>query len=504
MKRIVIALSEINSDKKAIALLVLWVATAVTLPGQTFNVLYGFCSGTGCTGPSSPEAALVQATDGSLYGTAAAGGTYGYGAIFRITPDGALTSIYSFCPQAGCADGIGPNTALVQASNGDFYGTTVAGGSTTVNCFPNVGCGTVFKITPNGTLTTLYRFCSLSNCADGVQPNGVIQATDGNFYGTTFLGGSGSGDLGSGGTLFRITPGGALTTLYNFCAVTSAGCNPQAGLVQASDGNLYGTTFSGGTHLGGTIFKRALGGTLTTLYNFCSQAGCTDGEEPAAPLIQASDGDLYGTTYAGGASGDQRVNSGSIFKISLGGTLTTLYSFCANGDCTTGADLKTGLLQGTDGNFYGTQPFAGPNGGGSVFQVTQSGNFTTLHRFCPQNDCPNGATPEAGLAQDTNGKFYGSVADGGTGGGALFTISMGLGPFVEPQTDSGKVGASVKILGTDLTGATSVTFNGIAAAFTVVSASEIEATVPAGATTGMVQVVTPNGTLSSNVSFRVP
>jgi len=311
--------------------------------------------------------------------------------------------------------------------------------------------------------------------------------------------------------VFKITGSGKLTTLYSFCSqgvypYCTDGANPDAGLVQATNGDFYGTT-SGGNNLygnDGTVFKISPSGTLTTLYSFCSQGvfpTCTDGAYPAAGLIQATDGDFYGTTVVGGASG-----YGTVFKISPSGTLTTLYSFCAEGEpnCTDGATPYAGLVQATDGDFYGTTYGGGAYDDGTVFQITTSGALTTLYSFCAQSGCTDGANPDAGLAQATNGDFYGTTEYGGTNSlGTVFSLSVGLGPFVETLPTSSKVGAAVQILGTDLTGATSVTFNGTAAAFKVASPTLIKTTVPGGATTGTVQVVTPSGTLSSNLPFRV-
>jgi len=181
--------------------------------------------------------------------------------------------------------------------------------------------------------------------------------------------------------------------------------------------------------------------------------------------------------------------------------MITLHSFHG----TDGSEPYAGLVQATNGNFYGTTVYGGancvPDGGcGTIFKITPGGALTTLHSF----DVTDGENPETGLTQDTNGKFYGTMQAGGAyNGGTIYSLSVGLGAFVETQTSSGKVGAAVKILGTDLTGATSVTFNGTVATFTVVSKSEITTTVPTGATTGRVQVVTPSGTLTSNVNFRV-
>src|ERR1700730_11299182 len=194
---------------------------------------------------SQPYTGLVQATDGNFYGTTAYGGancvaTGGCGTVFKITPDGTLTTLYSFCSLSGCTDGSYPEAGLIQAIDGNFYGTTTSGGT---NCASPIDlCGTVFKITPSGVLTTLYSFCQQSGCADGSAPGTLIQATSGEFYGSTYDGGITNRNCNSGcGTSFKITPTGTLTTLYSFDATD--GSSPSA-LLQASDGKLYGITMS--------------------------------------------------------------------------------------------------------------------------------------------------------------------------------------------------------------------------------------------------------------------
>jgi uncharacterized repeat protein (TIGR03803 family) len=466
-------MSKFGCGMRACGIALLWAATAAALTAQTFKTLHSFDG----TDGSNPVAGLVQATNGNLYGTTQQGGANGAGTVFKITASGTLTTLHSF----NNTDGSNPVAGLVQAANGDLYGTTESGGANNLN-------GTVFKITPSGALVTLHSFCSQMNngmCTDGNQPEaGLVQATNGKLYGTTGFGGV-NGD----GTVFEITPSGTLTTLHSFDKTDGDG--PAAGLVQGTHGNLYGTTYQGGANDAGTVFKITPSGTLTTLHSFDD----TDGYAPDAALIQGTDGNFYGTTQEGGANG-----AGTIFKITPNGTLTTLHSF----NNTDGFLANAALVQGTDANFYGTMLSGGANNYGTVFQITAGGTLTTLYNFCSQGGCPDGAAPQAGLVQDTNGDFYGTASEGGaSSNGTIFSVSVGLGPFVETQPTSGKVGASVKILGTNLTGATSVTFNGTAAAFTVKSKSEITTTVPTGATTGTVQVVTSGGTLSSNVPFRV-
>jgi uncharacterized repeat protein (TIGR03803 family) len=334
-----------------------------------------------------------------------------------------------------------------------------------------------------------------------------VQGTDGNFYGTTSGGGAAIAGI-DGGTVYKLTASGKLTTLYSFCSQPDCtdGYLPQANLVQATDGNFYGTTVGGGIKGGGTVFKITRTGKLTTLYSFCSifQGACTDGDEPTAGVVQATDGNFYGTTELGGVN-----NSGTVFKITPGGKLTTLYSFCSilsAGYCADGEYPEAGLLQATDGNLYGTTYRGGTDNGGTIFEITPQGALTTLYSLSPDTTdgiVYGGVYPLAGLLQATNGSFYGTTDEAGYGGGALFTLAAGLGPFVQTLPTSGKVATAVKILGNNLTSTTNVTFNGVPATFKVVASSEITTTVPIGATTGNVVVTTPSGTLNSNVSFRV-
>jgi uncharacterized repeat protein (TIGR03803 family) len=468
----------------AASVLFLLLCAATALTAQTFKTLASFDKTDGWLPYSG---SLTQGSDGDFYGTTFQGGGGGnYGNIFKISTEGVLTTFYNFCTQTNCTDGAFPMAGLVQDTDGTFYGATSNYGT-----YEN---GTVFKITSGGALTTLDAFDE----TNGANPEAaLVQGTDGSFYGTTFDG----GDYGDG-TVFKITPGGTLTTLYSFCAQASCadGQFPRAGLVQATDGNLYGTTLEGGADTDGTLFKITPAGNLTTLHNFCSQSpGCADGANPEAALVQGTDGNLYGTTGIGGTS-----NGGTIFKVTLGGVLTTLYSFCAQTNCTDGSDPYAGLVQATNGDFFGTTYSGGAGDGGTIFRITSAGVLRTLYSFCAQTNCTDGASPFAGLVQGTDGSFYGTTFDGGAANfGTVFSLSVGLGPFVETLPTFGKVGAKVIILGNALTGTTSVTFNGTAATFTVASSTEIKATVPTGATSGKVQVTTRHGTLTSNVVFQV-
>ncbi len=490
-------------------------AMSFVASAQTFKVLASFDG----TDGFQPYVGLAQGTTGTFYGTSLFGGAngscgFGCGTVFKITPAGKLTMLYSFCAQTGCTDGAVPHAALALAPNGDFYGTTTERGASN-NC--NGGCGTVFKITSAGNLTTLYNFCVQTGCPDGFFPTDkLVLGTDGSFYGTTQAGGTSANCNGGCGTVFRITPAGQLTTLYSFCQQSGCpdGYFPRAALVQGADGNFYGTTYFGGPNTNslcdpnnpgcGTIFRITKAGKLTTLYRFCSRSGCADGANSGAELIQGTDGSLYGTTYYGGAN-NCFADCGTVFRITPKGTLTTLHSFCQT-DCTDGFGIYAGLVQGTDGKFYGTTAFGGANRNGTVFEITTAGTLTTLYSFCPQTGCPDGNFPLAELVQGTNGSFYGTTAQGGSNGsgnGTVFMLSTGLGPFVALLNGAGKVGTKVEILGQGFKGTTSVSFNGTAAKFVVQSETYLTATVPNGATSGFVTVTTPIGKLKSNKKFQV-
>jgi uncharacterized repeat protein (TIGR03803 family) len=481
----------------------LFTGTVRPAQSQTFTTLYSFKGVNNTPRDGNIPNGLVQGTNGLLYGTTAGGGgseaVGGGGTIFKFSPSGAETVLYSFGLLAGDADGEAPQAPPVPATNGNFYGTSVGNSG---GCGGGNGtCGVAYKITPGGALTIIYDFCSVgvgqSFCLDGTTTEGaLVLASNGDLYGTNQV----YGTYGNG-TLFKITPGGALTTLHSFCAIIqndycTDGEPPYSALVQGTDGKLYGTTTYGGTINAGTIFSITQGGTFTTLHSFGTDGDL--GALPKAPLVQGADGNFYGTTAGGGSTG-----YGSFFTMTPSGTVTTLYSFCPTGFCTDGAD-PLALVLGTDGNFYGLTSAGGANNVGTIFQITPSGTLTTVHTFDLTDGYGGGA-----IMQATSGKFYGTTVLGGANYqscscGTVFSLSMGLGPFVETLPASGKVGASIKILGTNLKAATSVSFNGTAATFKVVSNSEITTTVPAGATTGEVQVATPKGTLKSNVAFRVP
>ena len=443
-------------------------ASAAVASAQTYTVLYTF--GTAAHDPSLPtfSGTIAQGRDGNLYSTAPSGGANNLGAVFKFTPAGAVTVLHSFTAAEGSSQ-----SGLTLGTDGNFYGATTNGGTS--------GFGTVFKVTPSGVLTILHSF----NGTDGAEPEAPpIQATDGNWYGTTVQG-------GGSGSIYKMTPAGVVTTLHNF--ISTDGYQPCDPLVQGTDGNLYGTTRQGGSSLLGVVFKITRTGTFTVLFNFDG----AHGSQPVSPLIQAADGNFYGSTQNGGTS-----DNGVVFKITPGGKLTVLHQMDAAGD---GSIPMAGLVQATDLNFYGGNASGGSVSAGTLFRMAPSGTYTVVH-----NHDSSSAAPEVTLLQHTGGILFGDTHQGTVttncnGCGTLFSLNAGLGPFVSilPPTIAGKVGSTVQILGQGFTGTTGVSFNGTPAQFSVKSGTFLTATVPNGAQTGTVTVTTPGGTLTSNKSFRV-
>jgi uncharacterized repeat protein (TIGR03803 family) len=442
---------------------------AASSHAQTVKTLYSF---TGTNSSGNPGfGALVQGRNGKLYGTTS--GPIGTdGSAFVMTTSGNASQLYTFG-----SDGANPWAGLTLGADGYYYGTTFDGGST--------GNGVLFKLSPTGLYTSLHEFAGGSDGALPVAP--PIQASDSNFYGTT----SGTGGAS---TVYRYETNGTFTTILNLS--NTQGQYAAAPLIQGTDGNLYGTAEEGGNAFPdgcGTIFKLSTSGEILWTYAFPCGAG---GVFPEGPLVQASDGNFYGTTESGG--GDRGIQPGTVFRLSQSGVVTTLYDFT---NLTDGSAPIGGLTQGTDGNLYGTTSGGGGKSrGGNLFQISLGGVHTILYYFGA-----SGEEPYAGVMQDTNGTFYGTTYAGGRDGyGSVYSFNMGLGPFVTFVQPTGATGSGAQILGQGLTGATGVAFNGVAATnFTVVNDTYITAVVPSGATTGKVVVTTPSGALTSNVNFRI-
>lgn len=396
--------------------------------------------------------ALIMGDDGNFYGTTSEGGSnlydygaYGYGTVFRMTPDGFLTSLYSFGrdpipgllpSNAAFYDGTTPTGNLIKGADGRLYGVTYNGGHATnlVNGSPWFSpAGTAFSITTNGSLATLYSFGSDAQFntnlpikawvnADGSDPAaGLVQGRDGNFYGTT----SSAGAFGWG-TIFRLTPDGFLTTLYSFTTPDTNnhnydGLSPGSELVEGKDGNFYGTTTQGGDYNGGTVFKITPTGGFTTLLSFNG----TNGWSPVGGLVLGKDGNFYGTTEEGSPSGILGFSPGVVFRLTTNGVLTVLHYFTGYD----GAEPVGTLIQGSDGNFYGTTQSGGHVKGnfgyslGTVFQIKTNGTLTTLYAF----NGADGQKPKGALLQGTNGSLYGATSYGGLNYSEANPINSGYG-----------------------------------------------------------------------------
>ena len=307
-------------------------------PAGVETVLHAFSGADG----QNPQGGLIEDASGNFFGTSVYGGSSGFGTAFELAANRTETVLHSFTKSG---DGGYPICSLVEDGSGNLYGTTWGGGLTH---------GIVFEIPSGGSETVLHSFAD--NSSDGGYPTaGLVRATDGNYYGTTNNGGS-----ANSGTVFKITPSGVETLLYTFSGGSDGG-NPQNGLIQGSDGNFYGTATAGGAHGDGAVFEVTPTGTETVVYSFAG--GTNDGSDPAAALLQASDGNFYGTTNQGGSSGD-----GTVFEVTPAGVETVIYSF--TGGSTDGAAPSASLIEGSDGKLYGTTSSGGPNGYGTVFVVT--------------------------------------------------------------------------------------------------------------------------------------
>jgi len=381
-------------------------AQATKPAASTYTVLYSFTGSP--TDGANPEAGVIRDTAGNLYGTTYYGGAssnckQGCGTVFKVTASGTETVLHNFTGyQTG--DGALPYGGLILDTAGNLYGTTRAGGAYS-NC---TNCGTVFKVTPSGTETVLYSFAGPPG--DGANPYaGLILDKASNLYGTTAYGGSSSNtECGFGcGTVFKLTPSGTETVLYSFAGPPGDGANPYAGVVRDKAGNLYGTTYAGGAcgSIGcGVVFKLTPGRTETLLEDF----GVTSTAiKPFASLIRDSAGDLYGTTSGGGAS-----FSGTVFKLPGGGGITEVLYSLAGGSF--GFTPVAPLLRDAIGNVYGTLGRGGASDYGTVFKLTPGGAGTVLHSFAGAPT--DGTNPLSGLIEDSAGNFYGTTYSGGASG----------------------------------------------------------------------------------------
>jgi uncharacterized repeat protein (TIGR03803 family) len=374
-----------------------WSGFAFNAGAQTLTPLWQFTGGNDGVDPDAP---LIQARDGSFYGTTFDGAIFGTGpgTIFRVNPAGGLTNLHTFVGSDGTE-----SLGLIQALDGNLYGTTPDGGSN--------GVGSVFRLGLDGSFTNIYCFAGTTNGSNPSSP--LVQGTDGYLYGTTSLGGT-YGD----GIVFRISLAGGFTNLYSFTTGRGDGYGAFAqNLVQGRDGYFYGMTFYGGNTNGsgsGTIFRIGADGSFSNLWTF---TGGSDGANPYAGLSVGGDGNFYGTTDEGGAH-----QLGTVFRISPSGVFTSLWSFTGGDD---GSLPETGLVQGSDGNFYGVAAL-GALGHGTIFRMTPSGSLTNVYTFTNGSD---GAVPSFTLVQGVDGSFFGTADYGGDNGyGTVFKLSVPLNP----------------------------------------------------------------------------
>lgn len=457
-----------------LAYLSLLVSLSGASRAQSVNIVFSFSQATG----TKPAAMLLnQGRDGALYGTTEFGvpgaTTQGLGTIFRQPISGANVLLHQFTG----TDGQYPTGGVTLASDGNFYGTTSNGGL--------YNFGVLFKITSIGAFTVLYNFSGGSD--GGIPLSSPIQASDGNLYGTTTF----TNSVGVS-TVYQYVPSTRiLKTIYTSDFTHGSGFFTSP--LQASDGTLYLAAEGGGASFCGSILGLTLAGAVLESHSFpCQPGGATPG-----PIIQANDGNIYGTTQQGGNNGG--FNS-TIFELSAAG-LQVLYNF---GTVTSdGSFVLAGLTQGTDDNFYGAAALGGAHNAGSLFELTSGGTYSKLYDFL-QRQNPTYQYPQAAPTQHTNSFFYGVTTYGGRNAlGQVYRLSQGLGSFVTFVRAQGKAGSQAQILGQGLTGTASVTFNGVPAAFRIVSDTYLTATVPAGAGSGRVVVVTPSGSLTSNKNFNV-
>jgi len=380
------------------AVVALLIPLAPAAHAQTYSVLYNFKSG---PGGIVPFAGVTLDAKGNLYGTSGGDGAVASGTVFKLDTSGKHTVLYNFTGRRG--DGQSPFIGtLTRDHAGNLYGTTINGGIYSQFCIP--GCGTVYKLDPQGKETILHTFTGTNG--DGAQPyGGVIFDSSGNLYGATPLGGA-----NGQGIIFKLDSHGKETILYTFTGGADGGA-PIGTLVSDDHGNFYGTAATGGAVGVGTVFKIDATGKYTLLYTF-TDAG--DGGFPESPLVLDPAGNLYGTTDIGGASG-----FGNVFKIDAKGNETVLYSFTGGADG--GSPSYAGLVRDAAGNLYGAAPSGGNKADfGVVFKIDTTGKETVLHRF----KATDGRIPDGSLSIDAHGNLYGTTTLGGTyNGGVIYKIS---------------------------------------------------------------------------------
>lgn len=463
-------------------------ALFVTIPAQaqTVTTLYSFNSNATNTSPTFPQGTMAQGRDGNFYGISYSGDGCCQGIVYKISSTGALTSLHQMLQTEGTNC-----NGLMLATDGNFYGTCSQGGIQNGN--PG---GTIIKVTPSGAVTVLHSFPEVESLTDGCVPRGTpVQAADGNFYGTT-----GSCGKNNYGMVYKITAAGVYTQLYSFQGGSTDVAYPYGALIQANDGNLWGTGnqlgLGGGLTGNGGVFKITLAGKETKVFSFAN--ALSEGDYPQSGLIQGFDGNFYGTTFNGGMA-----QLGTIFKLTPAGVETVLWSFPNQKQ---GALPQLVLTQGPDGLLYGAATDCGSGGcsQAGLFDITTKGAYSSLYLY--PLGVPNSVQPLSPLLLSTKGKFYSTTAQGGTkSSGSFYSLSTNYSPFISlVNIKSGKEGTQVGILGQGFTSASVVKFGGTTATTkTLTGSTFILATVPAGALTGKVTVTTGTTTLSTMSTYKV-
>jgi uncharacterized repeat protein (TIGR03803 family) len=468
------------SGMMAVALAILaimFAGASIPAHAQTPTTLHGFPAVS--TDACSPENNIVQGRDGNMYGVGLYCGTNNTGAVYKISPTGTESIIYSFPSNwSFCFSG------LTLGRDGNFYGT----------CFSTPGGnGGIFKLTPAGVFTDLHDFTGADGDTEPVYA--PIQAADGNYYGVTGY------YPYSCGNVYQVTAAGVYKNLHTF---SGSDCGTASSLIQASDGNLYGTLYTcslNATGLG-CVYKISTAGVFTEIYGFSASSGYG----PCTGVIQGKDGNLYGATNDAAAN-----NFGSIYKLTIAGVQTDLHDFVQTTDasCVDNAGrTNVNLVQVTDGSFYGVNGAYGPTGNGSIYKLTQAKVFTA---FLLPNPPVDGNFPLSTLIQNTNGLLYGTTPSGGPTScsscqGVFFSVATGDPAFVnlEPTQRTAIVGSKIGMFGQGFSSASVVKFGSVASSsVTRLGTTYLTATVPAGALTAPVTVTTGSKTLTSPQAFKV-
>jgi len=434
---------------------------ASLLRAQTYTDIHDFNETDGCC--AYYPSLLAQGQDGNIYGSTTSGGVHFYGNIFKMTPSGTVTDLYDF----DLTHGGGPYGGLTLGTDGNFYGTTEVGGSHSH--------GVAFKVTPSGAYTELYDF---AGSGDGAYPRvPPVMAPDGNLYGIT-------GD-DTNAVLYKLTTSGTFTAMGTLATVS------YSPLLVGTDGNLYGTTVSGGTFNAGTVFQYAIATKkVKTIYNFQTESG------PYGPLMQGTDGALYGTTYSGGTG-----SGGVLFRITTAGVYKVLVNFVSGG--VNGSRPFSGVVQGSDKSLYGVTSTGGSNGLGVLYKVSTTGTgYAVLFNFATAT----GDTPYSTPLLHTDGTIYGLAFHGGahTAYGTAYSFTNKLKPFVEPVVlKSARTNTSVELLGQGLNTATGVKFGAGTGTLSIVSDTYATAKILTGATTGQITVDEPGGNLLTPLNFKI-